>query len=617
MLSELEDNDIGFTMCNGDIVSEEKYVGWINQILGTNYSFRKRFNLWENVEWYIENEKCEEMHISMKELFELIPKNLRYAAGGTELADLLWVINGTSSLLPRDLDPDSYAYEVWKCQRAIQEIFIKDLENEEEKILSLLQMPRNRRKSVMDPIMKKLAKFTLFLPARIVLFLYTEFTGDNFWEIWSAIKSGAYHDEKMKKYASKELELYRKIFIEGPIAPVTTSDFLSQDGYFTFWETPSELVGEENYYISDWDRLYWWGKIEDVEITEEIDIWLNMLVKEYEMILKGKEQETENAFVDHIFNTMEYLNSFYGRIYLFKEFYNALLNNSHEVRYQAILQKFSVENFKGFKEKITLDIGSPNNYNFNSELIEKGCVTKGIIYGINSCGKSNLGLAIFDLITHLTEKEKLLRSYDFYLNMSGRKSFAEFEYTFVFDSHEVIYHYCKTDVNTLKMESLSIDGKEVIYYDFLSRDGFTLLEGSDTLNASIKNESPISRVKYVNNNSILTDTEENHVFKKFINFVDHMLLFYSLDSRGYEGFMNGSESIAEGIVNSGKVKDFENFMRENGIEYNIGISGWNKHHLFLSMSLTHFIILSFLSQCKKDLEKFQGYRYLLQRTIQI
>lgn len=52
-----------------------------------------------NVEWYIENEKCEEMHISMKELFELIPKNLRYAAGGTELADLLWVINGTSSLL--------------------------------------------------------------------------------------------------------------------------------------------------------------------------------------------------------------------------------------------------------------------------------------------------------------------------------------------------------------------------------------------------------------------------------------------------------------------------------------------------------------------------------------
>ena len=212
-----------------------------------------------------------------------------------------------------------------------------------------------------------------------------------------------------------------------------------------------------------------------------------------------------------------------------------------------MLKKFSVENFKGFQDKITFEIGSPSNYSFNSEIIENGCVTKGIIYGINSSGKSNLGLAIFDIITHLTEKQKLLLSYDFYLNMSGRKSFAEFEYTFLFDEHEVVYRYSKNDVNTLKSESLSIDGKEVIFFDFLTRDGFTLLEGSDTLNASIKNESPISRVKYVNNNSILIDNVQNQAFKKFMDFVDRMLLFYSLDSRGYEGFMNGSEGIAEGI----------------------------------------------------------------------
>lgn len=234
-----------------------------------------------------------------------------------------------------------------------------------------------------------------------------------------------------------------------------------------------------------------------------------------------------------------------------------------------MLKKFSVENFKGFKDKITLDIGTPSNYSFNSEIIENGCITKGIIYGINSCGKSNLGLAIFDIITHLTEKQKLLGSYDFYLNMSGRKSFAEFEYTFVFDGHEVVYKYSKMDVNSLKSESLSIDGKEVIFFDFLTRDGFTLLEGSDTLNASIRNESPISRVKYVNSNSILSDNVQNQVFKNFIDFVERMLLFYSLDSRGYEGFMNGSESIAEGIVNSGKVKDFQEFLKENDIDYEL------------------------------------------------
>ena len=139
----------------------------------------------------------------------------------------------------------------------------------------------------------------------------------------------------------------------------------------------------------------------------------------------------------------------------------------------------------------------------------------------------------------------------------------------MFDGHEVVYKYSKMDVNSLKSESLSIDGKEVIFFDFLTRDGFTLLEGSDTLNASIRNESPISRVKYVNSNSILSDNVQNQVFKKFIDFVERMLLFYSLDSRGYEGFMNGSESIAEGIVNSGKVKDFQEFLKENDIDYEL------------------------------------------------
>ncbi len=235
----------------------------------------------------------------------------------------------------------------------------------------------------------------------------------------------------------------------------------------------------------------------------------------------------------------------------------------------VMLKRFSVENFKGFKDKITFDLCSPGRYGFNSEIIVNGCISKGIVYGINGCGKSNLGLAIFDIITHLTDKQKLLHGYDLYLNMSGRKSFAEFEYVFGFAEHEVIYRYNKTDVNTLKQERLFIDDREVIYYDFESNEGFTRLEGSETLNVSINNESPLSRIKYVNNNSILVNNDENIVFKKFIDFVDKMLLFYSLDSRGYEGFMNGVESIAEGIVNSGKVDEFQKFLEENGIIYDL------------------------------------------------
>lgn len=128
----------------------------------------------------------------------------------------------------------------------------------------------------------------------------------------------------------------------------TTGYELVKESIFKEANEVSERLGKESSnpkLLGAWEALT--SVMKDVEITEEIDIWLNMLVKEYEMILKGKEQETENAFVDHIFNTMEYLNSFYGRIYLFKEFYNALLNNSHEVRYQAILDlldKFGEKN---------------------------------------------------------------------------------------------------------------------------------------------------------------------------------------------------------------------------------------------------------------------------------
>ena len=112
-------------------------------------------------------------------------------------------------------------------------------------------------------------------------------------------------------------------------------------------------------------------------------------------------------------------------------------------------------------------------------------------------------------------------------------------------------------------ESLSIDEKEVVYYDFIKGEGFTRLEGSETLNATIRSNSPISRVKYVSGNSILIENTENQAFMKFIDFVERMLLFYSLDGRGYEGFTNGAKSIAEGIVNSGKVKEFEGYLEKD------------------------------------------------------
>lgn len=42
-----------------------------------------------------------------------------------------------------------------------------------------------------------------------------------------------------------------------------------------------------------------------------------------------------------------------------------------------MLKRFSVENFKGFRDKLVFDLGSPGDYDFNQEMICEGCVARG------------------------------------------------------------------------------------------------------------------------------------------------------------------------------------------------------------------------------------------------
>ncbi len=234
-----------------------------------------------------------------------------------------------------------------------------------------------------------------------------------------------------------------------------------------------------------------------------------------------------------------------------------------------MLKKFSVENFKGFRDKVTFDLGKSCNYNFNQEVISEGCITKGILFGINGSGKSNFGLAICDIVCHLTDNQTLPGYYHPYLNMESEKSVAKFEYIFTFYGQELIYQYEKSAMDKLEFERLSISGKEVIYFDYLRNEGFTRLEGTETLNQAIIAKSAISRVKYVSSNAILADNNENRVFQAFMDYVDKMLLFFSLDRRGYEGFRSGRKNSDEGIIESGKLFEFQQFLKENQIVYNL------------------------------------------------
>lgn len=233
-----------------------------------------------------------------------------------------------------------------------------------------------------------------------------------------------------------------------------------------------------------------------------------------------------------------------------------------------MLAKFTVENFKGFQGRFTLDLSHPGNYAFNQECIRNGIVDKCAIFGINGIGKSNFGLAIFDLINHLTDKAKEPAKYGNYLNLDSSKTYASFEYEFRFGDDTVCYRYSKTSTTALVEESLSINGKDYLYYDFRAQKGFSLFPGSEALN--LETQSMNSRLKYVMGTALLTmENQENRVLQQFNDFINNMLLFYSLRTNGFIGFKESGEFLEEIIIKSGKVKDFEAFLNRQGLKANL------------------------------------------------
>ena len=235
-----------------------------------------------------------------------------------------------------------------------------------------------------------------------------------------------------------------------------------------------------------------------------------------------------------------------------------------------MLRKFSVENFKGFQNKFVLDLSKPGNYAFNEECVKNGVVSKAAIYGVNGIGKSNLGLAIFDIVIHLTEKYRPLPKYANYLNLDGSKPYAYFEYEFQFDKNVIIYKYSKLNMNSLIEESLTINDKEMLYYDYRERKGFSHFAGSESLDLS--SNSSNSRVKYIMGTALLkADNLENIVLAKFKQFVENMLLFYSLRENEFIGYKQETCLIDKLIIDNDKVDDFENFINSQGLKVKLQV----------------------------------------------
>ena len=349
-LYEMYDEDPGFVEINGDIVNDSSYVGWINHLLGTDFSMKKRFRMWENLEAYA-LEQVEEYDPPYEaDVMELIPAGMGYQAGGTELSDLLYIARGTETLTETETEPGTYPADVYGCKKALA-AFLESNPGEDavRRIRELLGKNREEREKTKGTALGEIGRFSSFLPARVIAYLTAELKNQNFWELWNEIHRTVYHDEIMRGYASKELEEERKRLIETPVPPVKTSEFLRQDGYFTFYDTPEELKGKPNYYISDDDRLYWWDGTDEVILSEEMDKWLRELAarhKEIAMEINGNMADAD-GFLREFLALLAGIDQYYKRIFPVQSMFYEFLQNGCKVEYRAateLLKRLSDEN---------------------------------------------------------------------------------------------------------------------------------------------------------------------------------------------------------------------------------------------------------------------------------
>lgn len=231
-----------------------------------------------------------------------------------------------------------------------------------------------------------------------------------------------------------------------------------------------------------------------------------------------------------------------------------------------MLKRFSVKNFKAFEDKVTLDLSSIGNYEFNKECISNDVCKTALLYGKNASGKSSLCFASFDIVEVLTDKHFCHECYRPYKHLLYQDEATEFEYEFKFDTDEVFYKYSKSDQSTLISEELIINQKQIFSYkkDLVAQDIAVNLEGAETLKVS-PDKLNISLCRFIKNNALLKNNLENSIFQKFFEFVENMLMIWSFDQSCFIGYKNSpKDNLVKKIIENRNFEKLQQFFLEAG-----------------------------------------------------
>ena len=231
-----------------------------------------------------------------------------------------------------------------------------------------------------------------------------------------------------------------------------------------------------------------------------------------------------------------------------------------------MLKKFTVKNFKNFKEKIVLDFSKVHEYEFNQNLIKNNLINKLLIYGPNNSGKSNLGAAIMDITTHLTDNYGDNLLYLCYKNYDSIDDTVDFSYEFLFGDKNIVYKYSKNERRELLKEELIVNEDIIFKYNYQTNKFDNYIEEAKTIDISKKNRE-ISALKYIYNNTMYW--QEDNPLRLLMEFVNNMLWFRSLRYNEFVGVMANGENINDFIINNRLISKLEKFLKDCGQNYDL------------------------------------------------
>lgn len=220
-----------------------------------------------------------------------------------------------------------------------------------------------------------------------------------------------------------------------------------------------------------------------------------------------------------------------------------------------MLKKFTVSNFKNFKDEISLDFSKIGEYSFNMDSL-----SMRLIYGRNATGKTNFGRALLDIKILLYGMQS-----SGLINEDGA---AKFKYEFKFGNDEVVYKYSRFSNTELCDEELYINGEAIIKCDFKNSkfdfQGLSIIS-AETVNTNryvnkdeMDNEYVLPFLRWLINNTAFSD---DSVLIQLFEYVRKMGMITVGNDLLYS-----NRNFFENLKNPAYLHNFEDFLNLMGIE---------------------------------------------------